>query len=403
MRNGQNMHSPKILRVAVMLGAFAVGVLLAEVIVRTIAAADRLETRIYEQASSSRDIEFGMSTAIHFDEQLLVRLRPGLQIHRVGSKLEPGKFFQFSTDAAGYRISSGCESNRGGGGGGFFGRGVSPPPGAVGAGGGGAAGGVGQMLALGDSCTFGFGVADDESWPAQLNRLLIADPGLDLCCTNAAVPGYTSYQGLEALRRTLERESPAFVVASFAFNDMNPLLGVSDRRLSEELAVPSWVRHLDASGLVRYLRVLRIGMKVRGLTERIEDQSAPRVPLEEYAGNFRAMAALCREHGAALIPVIWPMRGQDAPESLEPGERQLLERYETYQAAARHAARELGLPLIDLAPDFQGPSETDPFVDLIHASAYGNGIVAERVIDAIRRQQSEATAADGVDTLAEAS
>jgi hypothetical protein len=61
-----------------------------------------------------------------------------------------------------------------------------------------------RVLALGDSCTFGRGVADDETYTAVLESILRAR-GRDVAVFNVGVPGYDTLQE----RRLLERVGPA--------------------------------------------------------------------------------------------------------------------------------------------------------------------------------------------------
>ena len=59
--------------------------------------------------------------------------------------------------------------------------------------------------AIGDSSTFGFGVPENETYPAQLERKLRAATGdASLRVRNLGVPGYTSYEA----RILAERDGP---------------------------------------------------------------------------------------------------------------------------------------------------------------------------------------------------
>src|SRR5262249_29739819 len=58
-----------------------------------------------------------------------------------------------------------------------------------------------RVVAVGDSCTFGFGVSDNNhTYPAQLYRLL-NERYSDAEVINAGVVGYTSYQVLRLLEK----------------------------------------------------------------------------------------------------------------------------------------------------------------------------------------------------------
>lgn len=73
-----------------------------------------------------------------------------------------------------------------------------------------------QILALGDSQTFGFGVLDDQTYCVRLQEIL-ADrhPQLDVRVVNAGVPGYGTVDELIWLRRRGREVEPDLILAQF--------------------------------------------------------------------------------------------------------------------------------------------------------------------------------------------
>jgi len=77
-----------------------------------------------------------------------------------------------------------------------------------------------RILALGDSCTWGWAVAQSETYPSVLQALLNGRPGSTRYrVINAGWPGYSSYQGLVYLREFGLSFDPAIVIIGFGFND----------------------------------------------------------------------------------------------------------------------------------------------------------------------------------------
>src|SRR5262249_44457319 len=77
-----------------------------------------------------------------------------------------------------------------------------------------------RILAIGDSCTWGWAVPQDASYPADLQRLLDERSGrVSYQVVNAGAPGYTSYQGLLYLRERGLALDPSIVILGFGFND----------------------------------------------------------------------------------------------------------------------------------------------------------------------------------------
>ena len=72
----------------------------------------------------------------------------------------------------------------------------------------------GVILAYGDSITFGTGAGENESYPAQLEKII------GRRVINAGVPGELSSAGLQRFAGTVERENPALVVLCHGGNDL---------------------------------------------------------------------------------------------------------------------------------------------------------------------------------------
>lgn len=137
-----------------------------------------------------------------------------------------------------------------------------------------------RLIVLGDSCSR----ISIESLPysATLERLL--GPRWEVL--NAAVPGYTSHQGLAWLRLQLLDLGPDLVVVYFGWNDHWRATGLTDRDYERR----------QASGRPRLLALL----------DREPATPPLRVPLAEYAQNLEAMVAAIRARGAQVVLVAAP-------------------------------------------------------------------------------------------------
>ncbi|MCB9780020.1 MAG: hypothetical protein H6742_15755 [Alphaproteobacteria bacterium] len=97
------------------------------------------------------------------------------------------------------------------------------------------------VVALGDSCTFGWGVDDDEPYPAVLDGLLP-----DRVVLNRGVPGWSSVQGASLAEELGGSLRPAALIIAFGANDAHQV-GKSDGAwLSQRASTVGQLRHAVA-------------------------------------------------------------------------------------------------------------------------------------------------------------
>lgn len=75
------------------------------------------------------------------------------------------------------------------------------------------------ILAIGDSLTFGYGVADKDSWPSLLENKLKAKGFSSLTVINAGVSGATTASGLRTLKFHLKKNKPNLIIYALGAND----------------------------------------------------------------------------------------------------------------------------------------------------------------------------------------
>jgi len=76
-----------------------------------------------------------------------------------------------------------------------------------------------SILAIGDSLTFGYGVADKDSWPSLLENKLKAKGFSNLSVINAGVSGATTASGLRTLKFHLKKTKPSLMIYALGAND----------------------------------------------------------------------------------------------------------------------------------------------------------------------------------------
>jgi lysophospholipase L1-like esterase len=222
-----------------------------------------------------------------------------------------------------------------------------------------------RILTLGDSCTFGLGVDDAQTWPAQLQQLLNAD-GDRVEVINAGVPGYSAFQG----RRFLEKEglhlAPDLVIAGFGFNDREVWASRSDYETAHAFADAGYDYWLTDSRAYSCLKTWWHRSKAPAGGRRV-----PRLNLQEFQATLVAMRDMCAANEIEFATIVWPYEPQVRLGSAD---------REKYQLAMTTLDRTQDIPVISLIEPFIA-SPTSLFLDHIHANADGCRMAAEEVAE----------------------
>jgi lysophospholipase L1-like esterase len=235
-----------------------------------------------------------------------------------------------------------------------------------------------RVLAVGDSCTFGSGAGQQQTWPARLEQRLAAQRGdLRVEVLNAGVPGWSSHQALRYLETEGLALSPDAVIFTSAVNDASPASAGGKRRFGQGrlLSDREYAEALRAQhfGVTRLLWRAGLGVGVRG-SRTPPGEVKRRVPLADYIDNLRRFAAASRERGARPLLVAWPLRSQaETPPRTGELEREL----SRYQRAALETARAEGAAFVDLLPLVSGRPEL--YIDAVHMGPEGYALVAARI------------------------
>lgn len=229
-----------------------------------------------------------------------------------------------------------------------------------------------RILCFGDSITFGFGVSDEETYPAALSALL--EPrGIEV--RNAGVTGYTSYQAVRWLRRQLKARRIDEATLLIGWNDLT-------RRPITDLEFGARLRYSTgtADEALKHLAIYRL-MKAswlrRGLDRNDGKLSRPtvRVPLQDYADNLEifvkeARAAGARPHFIALPSRLFPGK--------EPSRTD-------YSDTLAEVARRLSVPLHEVgilsssSKEIASTGNAAYFIDSLHLSPEGNRLMASQL------------------------
>lgn len=214
-----------------------------------------------------------------------------------------------------------------------------------------------RILAIGASVTFGAGVNDAETWPAQLQALLDERTPGRYDVINAGVSGYTAWQGLRYLELYGLALEPDIVIACFGQNEHVVLQenGIRD---------VDWERP-PASGFVALVKeaAKKAGLVPPrgGISER-----KYRMGFADFVDALLRINEVCTEKKAMTAFLVWPY------------EHELSDPPKAPNGLIRGVARFNACPVVDLF-DMLAQTQEKVYDDGLHMNVRGNRLVAEFV------------------------
>lgn len=242
-----------------------------------------------------------------------------------------------------------------------------------------------RVLALGDSLTYGQGVADEETLPARLEQALERDDPTGRAWTvfNSGHRAYGTNQELGVLEEHGERLDLDLVVLLWFWNDLtsrdieeiHARLAASGP-IAQDVNAPmeGWTR--VKWHLVQLARRSALVMRLHDLWRAGEPypyEAVARTGLRRLERELDRMVELCARHGCQGVVAVLP------------DERHVLGDHPTVEMAERagELARERGLPVVPLLPPLREHLEHTGRVPVLpydgHYDAEGNRLMAEHL------------------------
>ncbi|MBM4391487.1 MAG: SGNH/GDSL hydrolase family protein [Deltaproteobacteria bacterium] len=244
-----------------------------------------------------------------------------------------------------------------------------------------------RILVLGDSTYFGHGVADADTFPSQLEGLLVKK-GLKVDVVNGGIPGYSTEQSRLLLDEVGWALEPTLLIVGSLWSDNN-FDHFEDADLLRTTQVMSGYRLLSKSAFFQVLAgtVDRLrGGRGAHIVTWTKSSAWPtvgvrRVPLQRYAENLDLMVRDARERGVGVLfftPCNREMARGDSEDDVAWGAY--------FDAQARVAAHH-GLPIAATRHAmFEAAKRTGVealLVDTMHPSAAGHAIFASVAANAL--------------------
>jgi lysophospholipase L1-like esterase len=267
--------------------------------------------------------------------------------------------------------------------------------------------GLFRIAVIGDSVTLGWGVADDETFAAQVERHLHGRfPNQSLDVVNLGVGGYDTRQEVTLLKRNLALLEPDLVVVGFYSNDAPDAAddnggsgagtaGAGGTRIAVSHPENGQALHMNptpAAGWNAWLRKSRaiyvVGRAINRVLGKGEwgmarysmeldilqgrDSPALDQAWKTVATQFGNLRTLADAHGFAVDVVILPCK------------EQVMGQYPhaKYQSRVRAIVEPLGFTVIDPLPVMaESKTKGELYIpyDRNHPSAFGHRLIAETI------------------------
>jgi len=199
---------------------------------------------------------------------------------------------------------------------------------------------------------------------------------------NLGVAGWSSYQGLQQLKRDVLPMKPGVVTIYYGWNDHWCTFGMTDKDIAKfNRQRPAFLAKLSSKS-----RIIQLVSKIFFSCRSSRAGPSRRVSLQDFASNLREMVRLCKRNGIVPVLLTAPSAHIVGQEPKYLAERwlkdlsELVPLHEQYVQTVRTVADEENVHLIDLYRLFRNLSEqelTESFGhDGIHLTEVGNERIA---------------------------
>ncbi|MCK4301519.1 MAG: SGNH/GDSL hydrolase family protein [candidate division Zixibacteria bacterium] len=240
-----------------------------------------------------------------------------------------------------------------------------------------------RILALGNSCTFGWGLPREKTFVGRLQDIL----GDEYDVVNAGVPGYSSFQGRLLFESELVGLQPDVVVIMFGWNDQWAAaweIADKDQEFPPQIILEcqNLLSRLNSYRLLKRLWLSAIERHPDSLF----DRRAPvyRVGLEDFRDNLWSICHTCRARG--IRPVLLTSPAPSLFEHDGVGRWSApIAYHERYNRVTRELAASEGITIVDAAREFECYDHffDNAAQDFIHFNASGHELIARMLAECV--------------------
>lgn len=265
------------------------------------------------------------------------------------------------------------------------------------------------VLALGDSHTFGMGVSDEDTYPAQLEVILSDRLDYPVNVINGGVPAYNTAQAIIVYEKIAKKYHPDVVLLGIVADDIQDMYNYradENGNLVTASAVEHFKNEKKSSTISHLLKRFKRALKTRSYLVRLLTDRFPgllmklglqKSALDEYLAYWKDKKMLEREfqairdfnilvnkNNSRLILVVFPLADQ-----------LIYNRgFDDYQQKLSDFAKAQNIPLLDLTEAYMPAfAKKRNYSSLFiysdgHPNDYGHKVIADYIADYLIRNGS---------------
>jgi lysophospholipase L1-like esterase len=259
-----------------------------------------------------------------------------------------------------------------------------------------------RIFAFGDSVTMGWGVGDDSTYSAMLERMLNSKcPQHNFQVVNAGINAYPNSLVLERMKKVIEDQyKPDIVVIDFSGNTrMEGLVdtrGEVREKFLNRVRWKGWLRQsaiydFVIEDLLRPIVYYRIRhMMVAGSLD--IKQAGEELDVNQFNARLNSALQICQRNNVQMILLVTGTNGETVPEH-------------PFQGAMLDFAHQHGLPVINMMEVWKSLQQDQVFEDYGHPSPEGHELIAQQLFKTIHglgdycSSEPEVSTAKSVSTL----
>src|SRR5574341_16811 len=231
-----------------------------------------------------------------------------------------------------------------------------------------------RILALGDSCTYGWGVGQEETYAKVLERTLNQNStGERFAVINAGVIGYSLAQELRYLTKDGASWTPDLVLVSSTFNEGNRVNPDSAPAIKEKVFASMKVKNvLRNIALYHFIVEYNFAEQYAKLAAKITEDPTwiDEQVFAKYERQVQEIVDFTRARGLAVAFLITVTKNQVNADTVV---------YSRHQNAMMQVGERNGVPIVNSLEPFRKERHRDLYLDGGHPKELGHQLMAETI------------------------